>query len=301
MNLEFFFLFSEKDNQVEQVEQKSVHPQPLAQVSVSYDTIYRMACQPRGIAVIINNKTFQEKTRQTSRGGTDLDRDALKKLFQKLLFKVEVHNDKTTAEIMEIVRKLSKLDHSNYDAFIFCILSHGEEGVVYGTDGTIPVDEITSRFTSTASLAGKPKIFFFQACQGQKFMEGVDIPDGTQHGKRASVPVEADFLFAYSTVAGYYSWRNSSSGSWFIQSVAKVLKENADHMDLLKMLTRVNSMVSEFESRSDIPMFKNKRQIPSIVSMLRKDLYFFPEKLGCTEVFNQESQEKNGGSSCKLS
>lgn len=61
MNLEFFFLFSEKDNQVEQVEQKSVHPQPFAQVSVSYDSIYRMACQPRGIAVIINNKTFQEK------------------------------------------------------------------------------------------------------------------------------------------------------------------------------------------------------------------------------------------------
>lgn len=61
---------------------------------------------------------------------------------------------------------MSKLDHSNYDAFIFCILSHGEEGVVYGTDDTVPVEKITSRFKSTASLAGKPKIFFFQACQG---------------------------------------------------------------------------------------------------------------------------------------
>ena len=115
-------------------------------------------------------------------------------------------------------------------------------------------------------------------------MEGVDIPDGA-HGKKASVPVEADFLFAHSTVAGYYSWRNSSNGSWFIQSVAKVLRENADHMDLLKMLTRVNSMVSEFESRSHIPM-------------LRKDFYFFPEKLGHTELINQE---RNGGSICKLS
>ena len=125
-----------------------------------------MAHQPRGIAVIINNKTFQEKTRQMSREGTDLDRDALKKLFHKLLFKLEVHNNKTAAEILEIVEEMSKLDHSNYDAFIFCILSHGEEGVVYGTDDTVPVEKITSRFKSTASLAGKPKIFFFQACQG---------------------------------------------------------------------------------------------------------------------------------------
>ncbi|XP_066019510.1 caspase-3-like isoform X1 [Pocillopora verrucosa] len=289
---------AEKENQVEQVEQEIDHPQPPADICVCDDSIYRMAHQPRGIAVIINNKTFQEKTRQMSREGTDLDRDALKKLFHKLLFKLEVHNNKTSAEILEIVEKMSKLDHSNYDAFIFCILSHGEEGVVYGTDDTVPVEKITSRFKSTASLAGKPKIFFFQACQGQKFMEGVDIPDGAQHGKKASVPVGADFLFAHSTVAGYYSWRNSSNGSWFIQSVAKVLRENADHMDLLKMLTRVNSMVSEFESRSHIPMFKNKRQIPCIVSMLRKDFYFFPEKLGHTELINQE---RNGGSICKLS
>ena len=27
----------------------------------------------------------------------------------------------------------------------------------------------------------------------------------------------ADFLLAHSTVAGYYSWRNTASGSWFIQ------------------------------------------------------------------------------------
>ena len=125
-----------------------------------------MAKEPRGIAVIINNKTFKEPTGQKVREGTDKDRDALKKLFEKLLFKPEVHNNKTSAEIQEIVEEMSKRDHSEYDAFIFCILSHGEEGVVYGTDDTVPVEKITSSFKSTASLAGKPKIFFFQACQG---------------------------------------------------------------------------------------------------------------------------------------
>lgn len=124
--------------------------------------------QPRGIAVIINNKTFLPSTRHhlSPREGTDLDRDALKKLFHKLLFKVDVYNNKTIAEIEEITEKMAKSDHSNYDAFIFCILTHGEEGLLYGIDGTVPVKNITSRFTSTVSLAGKPKIFFFQACQG---------------------------------------------------------------------------------------------------------------------------------------
>jgi len=39
---------------------------------------------------------------------------------------------------------------------------------VYGTDGTISIRDIASKFKSNASLAGKPKIFFFQACQGTK-------------------------------------------------------------------------------------------------------------------------------------
>ena len=30
-------------------------------------------------------------------------------------------------------------------------------------------------------------------------------------------PLHADFLLAHSTVAGYYSWRNTVQGSWFIQ------------------------------------------------------------------------------------
>ena len=129
-------------------------------------------------------------------------------------------------------------------------------------------------------------------------MEGIDVPDAPPPVKPVSVPLESDFLFAHSTVPGYYSWRNSTNGSWFIQSVAKVFKENADHMDLLKMLTRVNAMVSVFESRSNNPIFKNKRQIPCIVSMLRRDLYFFPEKLGYTE---EKNQEKNDSSNCTLS
>ena len=89
-----------------------------------------------------------------------------------------------------------------------------------------------------------------------------------------SVPNEADFLYAYSTVPGYYSWRNPGNGSWFIQSVAEVFEKYADHMDILRMLTRVNAAVATYKSCTGDFKSHEKMQIPSIVSMLRKDLFF---------------------------
>ena len=112
-------------------------------------------------------------------------------------------------------------------------------------------------------------------------MDGIDVPDGpdSEASSKVSVPTEADFLYAYSTVPGYYSWRNSGNGSWFIQSLTKVFEENAERMDILRMLTRVNAMVSTFKSRTGERYSDSKRQVSCAVTMLRKDLYFFPEKV----------------------
>ena len=110
-------------------------------------------------------------------------------------------------------------------------------------------------------------------------MDGMDVPDGPQASSKVSVPSEADFLYAYSTVPGYYSWRNSVNGSWFIQSLTEVFEEKAERMDILRMLTRVNNRVSTFKSRTGEYYSDSKRQVSSIVSMLRKELYFFPEKV----------------------
>ena len=109
-------------------------------------------------------------------------------------------------------------------------------------------------------------------------MDGMDVPDSPdQTDTRVSVPVEADFIFVYSTVPGYYSWRNNENGSWFVQSIIKVFGENAYCMDLLQMLTRVNALISTFKSWH--PVARDKRQVSSAVSMLTKDLYFFPENV----------------------
>ena len=125
-------------------------------------------------------------------------------------------------------------------------------------------------------------------------MEGLDVPDGPLTDEQSvCVPVEADFLYAFSTVPGYYSWRNSTYGSWFIQSLIKVFEENAKHMDILQMLTRVNAILSTRQSQTFKPFSSNKKQIASIVSMLRKELYFFPDG-------SVHSQEGRDNSKCPL-
>jgi len=82
-------------------------------------------------------------------------------------------------EIRQYLSKISRIDHSAYDAFVLVLLTHGNQDGVFGTDastkdgnetGFILIDEITSMFDSSKchSLSGKPKMFFIQACQGGK-------------------------------------------------------------------------------------------------------------------------------------
>lgn len=55
-------------------------------------------------------------------------------------------------------------DHKDADCFACVILSHGDEGVVYGTNGTMRLDRLTANFKGDIcpDLRGKPKLFFIQ-------------------------------------------------------------------------------------------------------------------------------------------
>lgn len=59
-------------------------------------------------------------------------------------------------------------DFKDYDCSFVAILSHGNRGEVYGTDDMpVPIIDLIEPFTTSASLAGKPKIFLLQvSCSG---------------------------------------------------------------------------------------------------------------------------------------
>ncbi|CAJ1057958.1 caspase-3-like [Xyrichtys novacula] len=239
---------------------------------------YRMDYPSIGTCLIINNKNFNPRTNMSTRNGTDVDAATAVKCFSALGYEIKFVNDQTVAQIKQLMLSVSQMDHSNKASFVCVLLSHGEEGGIYGTDGFEKIENLTKCFKGDRckSLVGKPKLFFIQACRGSELDEGTTIEtDSKAEQTSERIPVEADFLYAFSTAPGYYSWRNTSNGSWFIQALCEMLLHWSGKLELMQIMTRVNRKVAtHFESSSNLPGFSGKKQIPCIVSMLTKDFYF---------------------------
>ncbi|KAL4669514.1 hypothetical protein H8959_008068 [Pygathrix nigripes] len=140
-----------------------------------------------------------------------------------------------------------------------------------------PLARLPTRSLGWVSCAAAGSAELLQACRGTELDCGIETDGGVEDDMAChKIPVEADFLYAYSIAPGYYSWRNSKDGSWFIQSLCAMLKQYADKLEFMHILTRVNRKVAtEFESFSLDATFHAKKQIPCIVSMLTKELYFY--------------------------
>ncbi|XP_006796155.1 caspase-3a [Neolamprologus brichardi] len=240
----------------------------------SHSFRYRLDFPSIGQCIIINNKNFDRSTGMNQRNGTDVDAGNAMRVFKNLGYNVKLYNDQTVDQIMNVLTAASKEDHSNSASFVCILLSHGDEDLFFGTDGSVALKHLTSLFRGDRckSLAGKPKLFFIQACRGTNLDPGIETDSATDGVK---IPVEADFLYAFSTAPGYYSWRNTLTGSWFIQSVCDMISKYGKELEILHIMTRVNHKVAvEFESASNSPGFHAKKQIPCIVSMLTKEMYF---------------------------
>ncbi|TTG17230.1 Caspase-3 [Bagarius yarrelli] len=238
---------------------------------------YRTDYPNLGKCLIINNKNFAKETGMTERNGTDVDAANIMKVFRELGFKTVIQNDQSVSQMRKLFKLVSQEDHSKSAMFVCVILSHGDDGVIYGTDGSLELKELSGFFRGDRclSLVGKPKIFIIQACRGNDLDPGIETDSVSESEGTQRIPVEADFLYAYSTAPGYYAWRNTANGSWFISSLCEMLTKYGRKLEIMQLMTRVNRKVAlEFQSCSTVPGFNDKKQIPCIVSMLTKDLYF---------------------------
>ena len=135
-------------------------------------------------------------------------------------------------DIRSTAREFALKDHSQFDAFVFFILSHGNSSdVIYGVNGgTISNTELMCLLkpTECPTLQNKPRLSFFQACRGCRENHGmtasgtVPLSSGTQMVSvsalsRTTYPEEADSLLAFSTAPGYVAMGHPFGGSLFVQ------------------------------------------------------------------------------------
>lgn len=263
------------------------------------DEVYQISSRPVGLCVIINNENF---TDGSQRRGTDKDAQSLAQVFSWLGFRALMCKDQTMEQMDQTLTRIAsladvaQLHEFNFkewsgssftdpqqcirhgDAFICCILSHGKKGVVLGTDRKpLSIKEIRRKFSGSdqSALTGKPKVLLIQACQGGLFQAGVILKDLEADDGDAFIPVEADVLVAMATVEDHVSFRHSTNGSWFVQSLCQELSNRcARGEDIVSILHYVNDDVAKKEA-SSLP--GAAKQMPEIKFTLRKKLVLWPQ------------------------
>uniref|UniRef100_A0A8C9GQE5 Caspase family p20 domain-containing protein n=1 Tax=Piliocolobus tephrosceles TaxID=591936 RepID=A0A8C9GQE5_9PRIM len=120
---------------IKSLEPKIIHGSKSVDSGISLDDSYKMDYPEMGLCIIINNKNFHKCTGMASRSGTDVDAANLREIFINLKYEVRNKNDLKREEIVELMRNVSKEDHSKRSSFICVLLSHGEEGIIFGTNG----------------------------------------------------------------------------------------------------------------------------------------------------------------------
>ncbi|CAJ0957784.1 unnamed protein product [Ranitomeya imitator] len=245
-------------------------PKPL-----NMKTDYPMNFDPCGRCLIINNMAFSEASGLSYRTGSDIDRDKLQRRISSYHFDVMVKNNLKAAT-----------RHTRFP------------GGVFGTDGVpIPVERIVNYFNGSncPGLRGKPKLFFIQACGGEEKDRGCtvdlgdsgdqppphyshtnslqsdatavppDKKDADETDAQAILPTTSDILVSYSSYPGFVSWRETRSGSWYVENLDEVLAQCSGTFDLQSMLVMVADRVAVKGTYKQIPVYFNS---------LRKRFFF---------------------------
>ncbi|CAL1274437.1 unnamed protein product [Larinioides sclopetarius] len=255
--------------------------------NLSYYPLRRpMKSAPCGIAVIMNHVSFEGNF--PDRPESNSDANALEKLWQSFGFKTEIFTDLTFEEVNHVFAKMSRENHSNYDAFVVCYLSHGAEGIVVAKDGKeIKLLDLVDKIANECvTLVGKPKLFFVQACQGRGIQTGFGGPTLIPQVPRQqltpmtrvptlnnsiSVALRTDVLLFNSSIEGFASFREGN-GTWFINALVSNMERYGEELTLANVLTKVVKDVTEKEGVLKNTNISRCKQTPVEYNTLKHEL-----------------------------
>ena len=265
---------------------------------------YNMNHVERGIALIINVQNYDAPNpfELEERKWSEKDVENLEKTLNFLEFKVILSLDSTKSEIEKALKEQAELDHSQSDCFLCVVMSHGNEDNIVTRDNLeMSFKEIMEPIKVSKSLENKPKLFFFQACRGDHEMEiarsksrsdspelnsgeqityddqtrrdNTSVSDASNTNKKALSFAETDLLVYNATIPKHYAYGTVTNGTYFIQNVCNVLREEAyknlpNNLPLSQMITIINQRVKE-----------NAQEIQVAESIIRltKEVFFTPK------------------------
>lgn len=272
------------------------------------EVCYDMNHKQRGHCLIFNNLEFAAHTGLGKRTGSEVSCQQLQTLFRRFGFITSVYINLVVNEVKATLRKYAHdIDHSDCDALVIVFMSHGESNILYGQDGAFKEDLLFEEFLADRcpTLAGKPKLFFIEASRGEGLQKPVTSPEEEDTELCQGVPAytggpievqleqkgeireevipeeiacHADFLKCWSTPPGYYSWRNTTNGSWYVQSLNHVFSRATGKEEIMDLLTMTNMRLnSHFQSNCPSQQYLHgKKQTAFFESTLTAKLYLTP-------------------------
>ncbi|XP_002122917.2 caspase-2-like [Ciona intestinalis] len=276
----------------------------IAFFNETYNSSYKMTTKPRGYVLIVCISRFNAGVGLPDRQGTDVDKKNLLAIFEQINYKTILVENCNKSEMERQVKHFAQMEeHRKCDSCAVAILSHGSKTDIYASDGRrIPMESLIKMFDNVncPQLQNKPKIFFIQCCRGDNMDQGIDATDGpptlngetsdscnsTMHSITADVdiistaskrlPTSSDMIIGYATLQGNAALRNTRHGSWYIQVLVKKIAQHAHEMDLLEILTLVNSAIKNKEGHSTGFDSQGSKEMSEFQSTLCKKLFFYP-------------------------
>lgn len=263
---------------------------PIETLTGKDDSTYNLSEGVR-LAIIFNHSLYKND-RMDARSGTEHDVSAIRETFEtNLAFELDVHENPSVDQIVTTLFKVQ--ERQDLSCLALFILTHGEE------DGLLHAYDSSYRLNKTIipellpdkcpHLAGRPKLVFIQACQGDSTDDGIrlinhpkprirhtsaDSAKGGQHLPYC-IPNYCDMLIFAAAYTGQYSYRSAQSGSWFIQALCRQIKESQPNEDLVSVLTKVSRYVALYKE-SNIPSrphLHQKKQVPLKQDTLIRKIY----------------------------
>lgn len=206
--------------------------------------------------VLIFHNIFKNN-KQLHRKGSELDLKLIKEFVKGYNMKIaDICEDFSVTKVKKKMNEVSLKNFGSYSSLMIVIMSHGGlNDHIQTSNGFYHLDTtIVEPTLMNETLKGKPKLFFVQACKGDAVMEA----DATRTATN-----KFDILKCFSTYEGTLSFRYTTEGTTFIQTLFKLIEQNSDKeiIDIMRLMRNIFCV--------------NKiAQAPTETSTLTKKFYF---------------------------